>query len=72
VSTSSPSSGAGGDTEHCRETPPVAGFDDVPVLSPVLGEGNMTGERSGTENMENMGRAEGVRDDREREERVGQ
>jgi hypothetical protein len=49
----------------------VSGFDDVPVLSPVLGEGNMTGERSGTENMENIGRVEGVGDDREREEMSG-
>jgi hypothetical protein len=71
VSTSSPSSRVGGDAEHCREAPPVSGFDDVPVLSPVLGEGNMTGERSGTENMENIGRVEGVGDDREREEMSG-
>jgi hypothetical protein len=33
----------------------VSGFGDVSVLSPVLGEGGMTGERIGSEN---AGRAE--------------
>jgi hypothetical protein len=57
ASTLSPGSGVGGDAEHCRETSPVSGFDGVPMLSPMLGEGGMTGERISSEN---VGRSEGM------------
>jgi hypothetical protein len=49
-----PVPGIGEDAEHCRESPPVSGLGDVSVLSPMLGEGDMTGEGK------NVGRAEGM------------
>ena len=52
----------GGGAEHCRKIPLCQDLVKMPVLSPVLGEASMTGERSGSEN---MGRAE-VCDDGER------